>query len=71
MIIKVEDEILHVRYDDRDRSCDEMRELECLASEYEGNMKGRVGFNFPITKKNETSEMVTTLHEYKREEYKK
>ncbi len=51
MLIKVEDEILPVRYDDRDRSCDEMRELECLASEYEGNMKGRVGFNFPITKK--------------------
>ena len=48
-MIKVEGAILHVRYNDRDRSSDKMRDLECLASEYEGNMKGRVGFNFPLT----------------------
>lgn len=52
MIIKVEGEILHVRYNDREgKSSKEIKDLECLASEYEGNMKGRVGFNFPIAPK--------------------
>lgn len=50
MLIKVDGEIIHVRYNDRSgKSCKEIKDLECLASEYEGNMKGRIGFNFPLT----------------------
>ena len=44
-MFSVKDRILHVVYD---KTCKLPEDIENIASFYEGSVKGRVGFNFPM-----------------------
>lgn len=48
MIYEISQNILHIIYTDKDIHTDHFSLLEKIANTYEGSIKNRIGFNFPM-----------------------